>query len=140
PSNTICSSTLYAVCSSTLSRLLIDNMPRRRLSTLFKSRVTQAERFRAGIRAPDPNPLKRRRLESARRRGEGNQVFENNPLDTKVDIVACLAEFVDDEDHLFFTGVSSLWKEAWGQRPRITRAIADHTTVSQLACSFASGL
>ncbi|CAM9945760.1 unnamed protein product, partial [Hapterophycus canaliculatus] len=64
----------------------------------------------------------------------------DNPFDTKVDIVSCLADYVQDEDHLFFASVSTLWNEAWGQRPRVTQAITNHTTVTQLSWSFACGL
>lgn len=63
-----------------------------------------------------------------------------SPLDAKADIVSCVADFVDDEDHVFFAGVSTLFKKAWGQRPRLTRAVNDRTTVTQLAWAFLGGL
>lgn len=64
----------------------------------------------------------------------------DNPLDANVDIVRCLADFVHDEQHLFFAGVSTLWREAWGRRPTSTRAITEHVTPSQLSWSFSCGL
>eukprot|EP00752_Nemacystus_decipiens_P015086 g13440.t1 len=61
-----------------------------------------------------------------------------NPI-TQLDIVNWLIHFVDDEQHLFFAGVSRAWRGAWGERPLHTRAVTAHTTVRQLKQCFECG-
>ena len=61
------------------------------------------------------------------------------PLVSK-DVILNLAGFVDDEQYLFFASVSTAWKEAWGLRPKVTRAVTPYTTVPQLVQSFRGGL
>lgn len=64
-----------------------------------------------------------------------------NPLSTGADITSYLAEFVDDEQYLFFAMVSREWRVAWGQRrPKVTRAVTSDTTLPQLLYSFECGL
>jgi len=48
-------------------------------------------------------------------------------------ITSHLAEFVPNNQHLFFALVSKGWRSAWGKRrPKRTTAVAADTTVSQL--------
>eukprot|EP00752_Nemacystus_decipiens_P005861 g5295.t1 len=61
-----------------------------------------------------------------------------NPI-TQSDIIDCLVHFVDDEQHLFFAGVSRGWRSAWGERPPYTRAVTVHTTLPQLRQCFECG-
>lgn len=64
----------------------------------------------------------------------------NNPLTANGDIIAHMAEFVDDQDFLFFALVCKRWKKVWGQRPTNTMALTPATSVSQLSYSFECGL
>lgn len=63
-----------------------------------------------------------------------------NPLQTKTDIISHVAEFVQDNQYLFFASVSKDWRSRWGQRPKVTRAVSADTSVVQLRYSFDCGL
>lgn len=64
-----------------------------------------------------------------------------HPLVTNMDILRTLAGIIDDEEYMFFALVSTGWRNAWAaDRPRVTRAVSAHCTVSQLEYSFACGL
>lgn len=60
-------------------------------------------------------------------------------LPTNPDVIAMLADFLSNQ-HAFFASVSKEWNSAWGDIPKSTQAITADTTVSQLQCSFDSGL
>lgn len=64
----------------------------------------------------------------------------SNPLVTSADVPSHVAEFVGDDQYFFFAPVSRGWKNAWGERPRATRAVTVDTSVNQLVCAFESGL
>ncbi|CAB1118393.1 unnamed protein product [Ectocarpus sp. CCAP 1310/34] len=57
-----------------------------------------------------------------------------------VDIVSTVAEFVDDNQYLFFASVSRGWRDVWGKRPTVTKALTADTSVPQLSLSFECGL
>lgn len=57
------------------------------------------------------------------------------PLDANLDLMSLLAEILSDQ-HVFFAGVSTTWRNAWGDLPKYTRAITPDTSVSQLQWSF----
>lgn len=59
---------------------------------------------------------------------------------TKVDVLSCLVEFVASKQFLFFAPLSSSWKVAWGQRPKMTSFVKPDSSVSQLRESFECGL
>lgn len=63
-----------------------------------------------------------------------------NPLMCNPDVIRSVAAFVCDEAHLFFTLVCTEWKEAWGRRPKFTRAITSSCTVMLLPYCFDCGL
>lgn len=65
-----------------------------------------------------------------------------NPLTPNIEICRdVLAEFVGDDQYFFFASVCRSWREAWPQnRPKVTRAVTPHTSLSQLRCSFECGL
>lgn len=67
---------------------------------------------------------------------QGSPFFENN-----VDVISCLADFVDDNQYLFFASVCKNWRSAWQQqRPKITKAVTRHASMSQLIFAFVHGL
>ncbi|CAN0070233.1 unnamed protein product, partial [Ectocarpus fasciculatus] len=55
-------------------------------------------------------------------------------------VMSYLAEFVDDNQYLFFASVSRGWRDVWGKRPTVTKALTVDTSVSQLLLSFECGL
>lgn len=67
--------------------------------------------------------------------------MEANPLSAGVDVTSYMAEFVDDDQYLWFALVSRGWRVAWGQRrPKTTRAITADATATRLLYSFECGL
>ena len=53
--------------------------------------------------------------------------------------MALLARLLSNQ-HVFFAGVSKVWRSAWGDLPKTTQAITAETSVSQLLWSFDGGL
>lgn len=65
----------------------------------------------------------------------------DNPLLEGGDITSYLAEFVDDNQYLYFALVCRGWRTAWGRRrPAVTKALTTHSTGPQLLYSFECGL
>lgn len=60
-------------------------------------------------------------------------------LNTNGDIMTLLVELLSNQ-HDFFAGVSTHWRNAWGDLSQVTQAITADTSVSQLQWSFDSGL
>ncbi|CBJ32178.1 conserved unknown protein [Ectocarpus siliculosus] len=63
-----------------------------------------------------------------------------NPLTSNKTVVNHLMEYVDHNQYLFFATVCRGWSRAWGERPAVTRAATNGTSVSQLSFSFHCGL
>ncbi|CAN0268981.1 unnamed protein product [Scytosiphon promiscuus] len=58
-----------------------------------------------------------------------------------LDTARYVAEFVEDNQFLFFASVSTVWRRAWPEdRPAATEAVTATTSVPQLSLSFDSGL
>lgn len=80
-------------------------------------------------------------IQRARTRPSVEEDRYEHPLVTNMDILCTLADMVNDEEYLFFALVSTGWRKAWAaDRPRTTRTVSAHCTVSQLKYSFACGL
>lgn len=48
-----------------------------------------------------------------------------------VDVLSHIKEFVS-EDYIYFAPVSREWNAAWGENPKLTRAITQFTTLPQV--------
>ncbi|CAN0465227.1 unnamed protein product [Laminaria digitata] len=59
-------------------------------------------------------------------------VVAGSPLATNADVINRVAELAGRGQYLFFAPVSRRWRDAWGERPRVTRYATRHSVVSQL--------
>lgn len=55
------------------------------------------------------------------------------------DILSLVVEFTNEENYLFFS-VNKAWMNAWGNRPKTTRALTNETTENQFIYSIENGL
>lgn len=58
----------------------------------------------------------------------------------RVDIIRNVADFVNGRQFLFFALVSKDWRDAWGQRPKLTSYVTADSSEGQLLYSFECGL
>ncbi|CAM9904922.1 unnamed protein product, partial [Ectocarpus fasciculatus] len=63
-----------------------------------------------------------------------------NPLASNKTVLNHLMGFADHTQYLFFATVCRGWSRTWGERPAVTRAVSNGTSVSQLSYSFGCGL
>ncbi len=64
----------------------------------------------------------------------------DSPLESNACVTSLLAALVGDNQYLFVAPVCKRWRDAWRERPAATRAVTAHSSVSQLAYSFETGL
>lgn len=55
------------------------------------------------------------------------------------DVLSHITEFMEEE-YVVFASVSTSWKLAWGDKPKITRALEVGTTIKQLSVALEYGL
>lgn len=83
---------------------------------------------------PDPSNL-------LTAQSEDSGFATDNPLVGSNDVVSYLAQFVNDQQYLFFASVCRCWRDAWGRnRPKLTQAVTSDTSASQLSFSIRCGL
>lgn len=85
------------------------------------------------------NRRRRHRRSSSSAAGSRNSApdeHHKNPLRRNMDMINALADFVHNEDFIFFAGVCRSWRRSWGHRPTFTRVVTAHTSTSQLLLSF----
>eukprot|EP00903_Cladosiphon_okamuranus_P021167 g19443.t1 len=70
----------------------------------------------------------------------GNVEPPTSPTMTNSDILRLLAEYIPDNQFLFFAPVSRPFREAWASRPTTTSWITADSSASQLRWSFECGL
>lgn len=56
------------------------------------------------------------------------------------DILRIIKDFIGDKDYIGVAPLSLLWKEAWGDRPRKSRAIGQETTPTRLLLAFETSI